>query len=246
MENLPALLKALGVTVTLSGLTGLTYIVLERLSVRGESQASAKTAPSQVPTDRSSVAADVQELARRQKEEKFRQTMEVDRLHKDFRAGLQQLPSDEHLPEAGLRLLCHKLEAGLGMIYTRKSEDCFVLKGAFAAEVHAGTPREVGPGDGLLGMVASKQQPHHISNVPPSYLRIQSGLGRSAPNQLSIFPLKAQGMLVGLVELASFSDLMPYNGNLTPKLIDALAERLAQLEPEQLSTPLSTSTSVSS
>jgi PAS domain S-box-containing protein len=60
------------------------------------------------------------------------------------------------------------------------------------------------PGEGLVGQCAQERKPVTLSNLPPDYLRVASGLGAAAPVQASAYPLISAEALLGVVEFASF------------------------------------------
>src|SRR4051812_41504316 len=58
-------------------------------------------------------------------------------------------------------------------------------------------------GEGLVGQSAREQRSISITNLPPDYLRITSGLGHTAPAQVTALPALSKGVVLGAVELAS-------------------------------------------
>lgn len=74
---------------------------------------------------------------------------------------------------------------------------------------HAGPKKEAGSeryrlGEGLVGAAAKSKLIQQITEIPPGYFSINSSLGQTEPTVLGFVPLSAQGVLVGLIELASF------------------------------------------
>lgn len=58
-------------------------------------------------------------------------------------------------------------------------------------------------GEGLPGQVAKDGRMMVITDIPGEYF-ITSGLGRSRPVSLIVFPVKTEDKILGVVELASF------------------------------------------
>jgi hypothetical protein len=66
-------------------------------------------------------------------------------------------------------------------------------------------------GDGLLGQVALDGKHITLDDVPEGYLTVISGLGKSSPRHLTIFPFVSEGGVFAVVELAAFK---PFESNL--------------------------------
>lgn len=59
-------------------------------------------------------------------------------------------------------------------------------------------------GEGFPGQVAKDGKMINISDIPEGYLTIESGLGKSAPVSLILFPVKYNDKILAVIELASF------------------------------------------
>jgi PAS domain-containing protein len=59
-------------------------------------------------------------------------------------------------------------------------------------------------GEGLVGQCARERQMVTLTNLPPDYLRISSGLGGAAPSNACAWPLMSHDTLLGVLEVASF------------------------------------------
>jgi signal transduction histidine kinase/DNA-binding response OmpR family regulator/HAMP domain-containing protein len=73
-------------------------------------------------------------------------------------------------------------------------------------------------GEGLVGQCARERKPVTLSDLPPEYLRIASGLGSAPPRQATALPAKSGDALLGVLEVASFRN---FNGQET-SLLDEL------------------------
>jgi hypothetical protein len=62
-------------------------------------------------------------------------------------------------------------------------------------------------GEGIPGQVAKNKTILNLTAIPEGYLQIQSGLGKSSPNNLLIIPLLLNKETIGIIELASFQPL---------------------------------------
>ncbi|MBL8849334.1 MAG: response regulator, partial [Planctomycetaceae bacterium] len=59
-------------------------------------------------------------------------------------------------------------------------------------------------GEGLVGQCALEKQKILLSNVPPEYVQISSGLGEATPLNVIVLPILFEGNVKAVVELASF------------------------------------------
>src|SRR5262249_4771108 len=59
-------------------------------------------------------------------------------------------------------------------------------------------------GEGLVGQCALEKQKILLTNVPPNYIRISSGLGEAPPQNIIVLPVVFEGHVRGVLELASF------------------------------------------
>lgn len=59
-------------------------------------------------------------------------------------------------------------------------------------------------GEGLVGQCASEGKAISLTDLPPEYLQISSGLGASRPVQTVAYPIVSQGDLLGVLEIGSF------------------------------------------
>lgn len=57
-------------------------------------------------------------------------------------------------------------------------------------------------GEGINGQAAKDQQPVLLESIPDNYVAIVSGLGKSSPRALSVYPIVHNNTTVGLLELA--------------------------------------------
>ena len=64
-------------------------------------------------------------------------------------------------------------------------------------------------GEGLVGQAALEKERILITDVPPDYVQIQSGLGRSTPLNLVVLPVVFEGCVIAVVELASLNRFSP-------------------------------------
>jgi CheY-like chemotaxis protein/HAMP domain-containing protein len=59
-------------------------------------------------------------------------------------------------------------------------------------------------GEGLVGQAALEKKPILLTNVPPDYIQITSGLGEGPPRNIIVLPILFEGDVKAVIELASF------------------------------------------
>jgi HAMP domain-containing protein/signal transduction histidine kinase/CheY-like chemotaxis protein len=79
-----------------------------------------------------------------------------------------------------------------------------MLLASYADQGQGAHGRRLGLGEGLVGQCALEKQKIHITNAPPSYVRIASALGEAAPQSIIVLPVVFEGQVKGVLELASF------------------------------------------
>ncbi|MBQ5454012.1 MAG: PAS domain S-box protein, partial [Bacteroidales bacterium] len=101
------------------------------------------------------------------------------------------------------------------------------MASAFAYDRKKFLTRKVPLGDGLIGVCALEKNTIFITDVPEDYMEIESGLGDSKPKCLLIVPLKSEDKIMGVIELASFNILKPYEIQFVEQLGDSIASTLS-------------------
>ncbi|UPG92520.1 response regulator [Luteibacter aegosomatissinici] len=122
-------------------------------------------------------------------------------LHEGHNAVALALRGEQTPEEIGshaLRALCRRLDAQVGALY-RVARGQLVLCGgaALPADHPATLPRE----GGLLGDVLAEGQVRRVGGLADTHLALASTLGRTAPSELFLMPVTADGRTVGVIEI---------------------------------------------
>jgi HAMP domain-containing protein/signal transduction histidine kinase/CheY-like chemotaxis protein len=91
-------------------------------------------------------------------------------------------------------------------------------------------PSEIGLGEGLVGQCAVETKKIHITNTPPDYVRISSGLGEAAPRGIIVLPVLFEKQLKGVLELASFERFNPTHQAFLDELTESIGIVLNTIE----------------
>jgi PAS domain S-box-containing protein len=122
------------------------------------------------------------------------------------------------------------LGGGVAALYVFE-EDAGRLRRTAAYRLGTGSGAEtVAVGEGLVGQCAHNRTPITVTNLPPDYLRIESGLGSGAPTQLCVFPLLSKDSLMGVVETATFHAFAAREQALLDELMPLAAMSLEVLQ----------------
>ncbi|WP_439423135.1 HAMP domain-containing protein [Saccharothrix sp. HUAS TT10] len=81
-------------------------------------------------------------------------------------------------------------------------------------------------GDSLVGQVAVEKKTVLVTDVPPGYLAIGSGLGSAPPANLVILPIVFQGETLGVIELGSFGEFTEVHLDLLDQLKENIGVNL--------------------
>ncbi len=113
--------------------------------------------------------------------------------------------------QQGLNELCKQLNAGQGALYlvNSKGDKSLEMKSGCAVVLAEG---EENPsfqwGEGLIGQVAASGKSLYLDELPEGYAsRIESGLGSALPKFLFILPIKKENEIIGVIEVATFTNL---------------------------------------
>ncbi|WP_448518361.1 GAF domain-containing protein [Rhodoflexus sp.] len=79
------------------------------------------------------------------------------------------------------------------------------------------------PGENLVGQVYLEKQSMRLSNLPPDYFVIASGLGSIPPTHLMIVPIKQNDVVVGIIEIASVELLTDKQQEFVERIAEILA-----------------------
>lgn len=80
--------------------------------------------------------------------------------------------------------------------------------------------------DGLIGEVFQEGSYTYMTDVPAEYVKITSGLGEATPRSIFIIPLKTRTTKIGVLELAFFQKLKPYQIEFLQKISENLANTI--------------------
>ncbi len=124
-----------------------------------------------------------------------------------------------------IRNLVHYLSANQGGLFLINNDEVELIS-AFAYDRKKIIERKFKVGDGLVGMVALEKNTIFLDEIPKDYIEIESGLGDASPKSLVIVPLSFEDEVLGVVEIASFQKIKPYEIQFVEELGRSIASTL--------------------
>jgi len=96
-----------------------------------------------------------------------------------------------------------------GAFYLTEPQDnqtALTLTSTYAYTKRKQLSNRFGLGEGIVGQCARERKPIIVGEVPENYVEIASGLGKSSPRTIAVYPIFFEDQLRGVIELASFHE----------------------------------------
>jgi CheY-like chemotaxis protein/HAMP domain-containing protein/putative methionine-R-sulfoxide reductase with GAF domain len=126
------------------------------------------------------------------------------------------------LSQGIINFLASYLEAQIGALYLVEN-GALQMYGSYAYNFNDGQAPTIQFGEGLVGQAAKEKKTIVFSKIPDNYLTINSGLGKTKPKHIIVFPFFHEGELKGLVELGTAEEFTP----LEQELLELIGENIA-------------------
>jgi len=85
-------------------------------------------------------------------------------------------------------------------------------------------------GEGLTGQCAQERQPIVLTDVPPDFVHIHSGIGEAVPKSLLLLPLQTSERVLGVIEFGCFGQFSAEQRALLDELLPIAALSLENLQ----------------
>ncbi|MEA3462714.1 MAG: GAF domain-containing protein [Bacteroidota bacterium] len=134
-----------------------------------------------------------------------------------------------------MRELVSYTEADVGALFITRGEGSeevpyLEVSGSYAFDREKQIDRTFKFGEGLVGRAAMEKELIYISDLPPDYMKIRSGLGEDAPSSILLVPVLLDQQVMGVMELASLGEMPSHHIEFISQLADALATTLAKVK----------------
>jgi PAS domain S-box-containing protein len=143
------------------------------------------------------------------------------------------LPGATTLAEFGRRFLSELMSivgGGVAGFYVFDESSARLKRVASFGLAEASAPESCALGEGLVGECGRARRMIILSDLPPDYLRIESGLGKNLPQQSVAVPFLAKDSLLGVLEIATFRPFGPRKQKLFDEVIPVVAMELEILQ----------------
>lgn len=156
----------------------------------------------------------------------------------EFGELIQKYQDDsQKLSEVIISKLVNHLDAKQGGFFLVNNEDendlHLQLMSCYAYERKKHMHKRIDVGEGLIGQCFLEAETIHLTKLPDNYVYITSGLGDSRPKSILIIPIKANGDVQGIIELASFKSFQDYEIAFVEKLGETLASSIVSVKNNQ-------------
>jgi PAS domain S-box-containing protein len=150
-------------------------------------------------------------------------------LLREKHEGIQQMGS------ALLAKLVNYLNMNQGALFLlqteeEEEEEYLELLAAYAWERKKFLNKKIAVQEGVVGQAVLDAETLYITDVPPDFVNITSGLGKANPSCVLVVPLKYNEQVLGVLELASLHRVEKYQIEFIEKLAESLASSLATIQ----------------
>ena len=142
--------------------------------------------------------------------------------------------NQQELEETSYEIICNLVKyvkANQGGIYiVNTDEQVLELKGCYAYDRKKFIDKKFEFGEGLIGQIYLEKETLLMSDIPDNYINITSGLGDAPPRSVVIVPLKVNDEVLGIIELASFTNFEAYQVEFLEKLGENIAASISTIQ----------------
>lgn len=142
--------------------------------------------------------------------------------------------SEKDLFQGFMLALCNQLKAGQGALYTTKEQNGIkkiTLSSGYALNIGESTTIVYDFGEGLIGQAAAEGLSLYVDDIPEGYIKIVSGLGSASPRFVLIVPIKDNDKVLGVIEIASFSNFKEEQRKFVEQAAELLAVKIRNENP---------------
>ena len=144
--------------------------------------------------------------------------------------GLQGVATVQECAQLVISGLAPLLGAGYAAFYALDQREghgtdarrSLALLGTYGMEERRHAKNSIEFGEGLVGQCALEQTPIRLTDVPADYVRVQSGVGQSAPLNIYVVPILHEQEVMGVMEFAVFKPLDDRQQDLLNTLVGSL------------------------
>ncbi len=122
-------------------------------------------------------------------------------------------------------------QGGLFLINDNDPEDRHVeLMASYAYGRRKASQKRIELDEGVVGRCIGESETIFMKELPEGYISITSGLGEAPPKFLLVVPLKINQDVFGVIELASFAEMLPFQIQFVEKVGESIASTLSAVK----------------
>lgn len=104
------------------------------------------------------------------------------------------------------------------------------LVAAYAFDKRRIREKRIEMNEGLISMAVKEREIIYLTNIPKGYFMITSGFGAKLPTSLVLMPLIFEDIVYGVIEIASFEEIAPYQMQFLEQVSERIGAFLANLK----------------
>jgi GAF domain-containing protein len=139
----------------------------------------------------------------------------------------------EDFSAVAISQLVKYLDAKLGMLYIKNDAEeeqvMLDLKGCYAYDRNKYLENSIEPGFGYPGQVFLEKETVYLTDLPHDYIKIGSSLGETPPRSLIVVPMVANGIIEGVLEIASLQKYEQYQITFVEKVAEIFATHIVNV-----------------
>lgn len=130
-------------------------------------------------------------------------------------------------------------QGGIFLINDNDKADVFLeLVSCYAFNRKKHLQKRVEMTEGLIGRCILEKESIYLTDIPENYIKINSGLGDANPRCILIVPLALNEKIFGVIELASFNQIQPYQIEFVEKIAEIVTSTLSAVKINMQTTKL--------
>jgi methyl-accepting chemotaxis protein len=133
----------------------------------------------------------------------------------------------------GIVKYAHLNQGGLFLLEGEGDDAYLNLAACYAYDRKKFINKRLEIGEGIVGQCFLEREPVYMTVVPANYIKITSGLGEATPRCIYVVPVQTQDEIVGVIELASFTEMKEFEKQFINKAAANIASAIVSSRTTQ-------------
>jgi two-component system, chemotaxis family, sensor kinase CheA len=170
------------------------------------------------------------------KERIYKESIEEQNAIKTQVAELSMISQEIHdlnsLGQEYIQAIIPAINACYGVIYLKKEKGKRPYLKRIASYANDKVKEEIELGEGLVGQCLKDGRPIRLFDIPDEFIRISTGLWESKPRSVLILPIKLDGEVLAVIELASLYDFTNTHESFLQQTSDQLGSIINRVQKQ--------------